>query len=302
MLFYSSLSDDKIKILKTNINKEIYRRLNGVGESIKKSTSTNYKDKSKKINEAINGILLPTQDYFINKYQLKTASEKSVMALIVQYCYTCISLEERHSVWKYEFMSFSRRIGELWERFCSVAWDYSEIATRFDAPKFSSVQNEVLQQVAMLSIDEHSKNEVREIIEDLLEIIGEINLKEDEMFFFNNTRYVIDFKSGFGSNEKGNMLRLKSVGNAYKRYDQDTVLLLLVRQENNNNYLEVLKKDGLWDVYTGKLAYQEINKLTGVDILWVIQKIVDFKEDLSRGFLEDLKKSNGNMLNYLEWI
>lgn len=91
----------------------------------------------------------------------------------------------------------------------------------------------------------------------LFEIVGEINMKEDEVFRKADIPYVIDFKSGFGSNEKGNMLRLLTVGRAYHIWDHRTKLMLLVRQDENNNYLKVLRRSNLWEVYTGADTYKK---------------------------------------------
>ncbi|WP_214658000.1 hypothetical protein, partial [Vibrio anguillarum] len=72
--------------------------------------------------------------------------------------------------------------------------------------------------------------------------------------------HIIDFKSGFGSNEKGNTLRLIAVGRAYKHWDSNTNLLFLVRQNENNNYLETIRRSNLWDVYCGDAAYRKIDE------------------------------------------
>ncbi len=53
-----------------------------------------------------NGIQLTNQNYMIT------------------YTNDVVMLESRNSVWKYEYMSFSRRVGELWEPFCKLCFNY----------------------------------------------------------------------------------------------------------------------------------------------------------------------------------
>ncbi|WP_216354012.1 hypothetical protein, partial [Klebsiella pneumoniae] len=51
--------------------------------------------------------------------------DRSKLFMLLQYCYSVMSFEYRNVVWPYEYMAFSRRNGELWERFCKAAWDHS---------------------------------------------------------------------------------------------------------------------------------------------------------------------------------
>src|SRR5690606_29305230 len=125
--------------------------------------------------------------------------------------------------------------------------------------------------------------------------------KEDQVFTKNGIPYIIDFKSGFGSNEKGNMNRLMTVGRAYRIWDHRSRLLLLVRQEKNNNYLNVLRRSGLWSVHTGNDAYGKIREITGVDIETVRDEVVDWRSDLSRDFYSYLRKQPTDLTAYLRW-
>lgn len=269
-------------------------------KDIKEDKQLNKKSKTVKYNKVMNSLVDELKSEFINKYNLQ-GEDNALMALIVQYCFTCLTLEYRHSVWNYTAgdIAFSRRIGELWEKFCSVAWDYSAIAERFTPPKFNAVKTSIVSQAIEMTKDHPNKFKILDLIEGLFEIIGDINLKEDEMFFSNGIRYIVDFKSGFGSNEKGNMLRLQAVAIAYNRFDKNTRLLLLVRQNENNNYLNVLRNSKRWEVYTGADTYNKINELTGIDIKWVIDNVVDFKSDLSTTFYSDL--FSNQLVSYLDW-
>ena len=56
-------------------------------------------------------------------------------------------------------------------------------------------------------------NELKNLISSL---VGNIDLKLDYFGTSGEIIYGIDFKSGFGSNEKGNTERILQVGNAYR--------------------------------------------------------------------------------------
>ena len=258
-----------------------------------------HQNKAKKVNKLISEI----QDKLVNRMTITgDIKQKQQALLIIQYCTSVISLEYRHMVWPYEYMALSRRVGELWERFCRAAWDQPSRANvcRMKAPSFLSVGNSLRQRLES-SLIEASKEAALPDIETLFKLVGEINMKEDEMFFLDGIPHIIDFKSGFGSNEKGNMLRLQTVGHAYKLWNPDTVLMLLVRQEQNNNYLKVLKDSGLWKVSCGDAAYAKIDELTGSNIQTLRGSIIDFQSDLSDRFWNDLSSQLSDLTSYLRW-
>ncbi|WP_152903337.1 hypothetical protein, partial [Serratia marcescens] len=68
--------------------------------------------------------------------------DRSKLCMLLQYCYSVMSFEYRNAVWPYEYMAFSRRNGELWERFCKAAWDHSSLPNlyRIAAPSFHEVR------------------------------------------------------------------------------------------------------------------------------------------------------------------
>ncbi len=200
-------------------------------------------------------------------------------------------------------MAFSRRVGELWEAFCRAAWDYPSkpSVARIPAPDFGSVREALFGRIEA-NIGAHGKRgEIIEDVKTLFEIIGDINMREDEVFTVDKTPHVIDFKSGFGSNEKGNMLRLQTVGKAYRVWNHETRLLLLVRQEENNNYLRVLRRLGLWEVHTGAEAYQVISQLTGADMQRIRNTIIEWDSDLSSSLYKYLKNQPTDLTTYLSW-
>ena len=82
--------------------------------------------------------------------------------LLITYASYVVMLEARHKLWNYEYMSFTRRIGELWEVFCKIPFYYPlkelEIIA---APKYKKVQenfeNKSFEYIDSLAIDETQK-------------------------------------------------------------------------------------------------------------------------------------------------
>jgi hypothetical protein len=212
-----------------------------------------------------------------------------------------MSFEYRNTVWPYEYMAFSRRNGELWERFCKAAWDHSELPSlyRIDPPLFSDVRDNFKTRIMNYTNGLVTQNDISNEINSIFDLVGEINMVEDEMFNLNNRNHIIDFKSGFGSNEKGNTLRLIAVGRAYRHWDQNVNLLFLVRQNENNNYLETIRRSNLWAVHCGDDAYRKVDELTDAGICEVRREAIDFRSDLSESFWSYLVQND--IAHYLDW-
>lgn len=258
-----------------------------------------HQEKAQKVNSIVNSV----KASFLPRLQMIPIEHRGEAALLLQYCYSVAALEYRHYVWPYEYMAFSRRIGELWEAFCSTAWDYSnnQLMNRTETPDFFEVR-EVLKTRLHNNIGAHAaREEVLSDINTLFDIIGDINMKEDEVFAISGQPHIVDFKSGFGSNEKGNMLRLDAVGRAYRIWNHQTRLILLVRQDVNNNYLDVIIRNGLWEVYTGSAAYDQMAAMTGVDIQQIRRRVIGWEADLSPGFYYFLRSQTTNLTTYLNW-
>lgn len=233
--------------------------------------------------------------------QLVSNEHLSTALILAQYCFTVISLEYRHALWPYEYMAFSRRIGELWERFCKSAWDYSNKVglERVKAPNFNEVKSSFINQISDIISNDDERAQTLEQVSKIFELVGEINMEADEMFRIHEDVYIIDFKSGFGSNEKGNTLRLLAVGLAYNFWNPDSNLLFLVRQNENNNYLERIRRSALWEVHCGQAAYTKIDELTDSGIDDIRNHFVDFESDLSDNFWQFLIENN--LADYLNW-
>ena len=61
--------------------------------------------------------------------------------LLVTYASYIVMLEYRNKVWPYEYMAFARRIGELWEPFCKLPFEYPVKALKIIEPHdFDKVQ------------------------------------------------------------------------------------------------------------------------------------------------------------------
>ena len=253
--------------------------------------------------KVLNNLILREKDnikkQLLNKYSF-SRENISIFNLILQYCFSVVSLEYRHRLWEYEYMSLSRRNGELWESFCKTAWDCPNTNTvRICEPNFFQIRDNIYHSLRELIENHGNKDKIISKFDDVFKLIGAINMKEDEIFMINDIIHVIDFKSGFGSNEKGNTLRLIAVGEAYKLWNPKTQLLILVRQQENNNYLQKLKRDSHWNVYCGYYSYIKIDEFTRSGICYVIDNIVDFEHDLSDSFIDFLKKES--LLEYLKW-
>ena len=128
---------------------------------------------------------------------------------------------------------------------------------------------------------------------------GEIQLELDLHFSHNGQKYVVDFKSGFGSNEKGNTNRLLLVATIYHNLDENYKCLLFVRAEENNSYFNTLKNSGIWNAYCGNEAYQKIKEYSGYDLKnWTSTNIdwaSDFNTETTAHFTDK------NLLQYLLW-
>lgn len=86
--------------------------------------------------------------------------------LLLTYASYIVMLEYRNKVWEYEYMAFARRIGELWEPFCKLAFDFpiNEL-TLIDPPDFDEVQTRIKSNAAeyinSLDLSEEIKAELK---------------------------------------------------------------------------------------------------------------------------------------------
>ncbi len=221
------------------------------------------------------------------------------------YCALVVNIETRNKVVAYDYMDFARRIGEVWETFCKICWEtpVNRKVKRLKPPTYGTVKAELLENFATLVAGSQAKNP-KDLIREYnraVELLGNINLKEDEYCSLGDRRLVIDFKSGFGSNEKGNTERLLTVAKIFGTLPEKHECILVVRaaEGEGNNYLQVLKSSGLWKVYCGAEAYKFMQEVTGFDLCAWIHKNINFPEDMEASAHAHLKAAG--LTKYLAW-
>ncbi|MBA7574722.1 hypothetical protein ES708_16537 [subsurface metagenome] len=301
-----SLSARKVELL--NYFRE---RANESIEEIKRVYgSTEFKKQASAINKATTG----TKDNIIKTLLQKAAKEKwsnkeiLQCILMVTYSNYIVMIECRNEVWPYEYMTFSRRIGELWEPFCNLCFEYPirELAL-FVPPLFSEVKQkltaEIEDYIGILTITEEQKKELKSYYNKVWGLVmsGEIKLELDLHFEQNGERFVVDFKSGFGSNEKGNTNRLLLVASIYKNLEENYKCLLLVRAEEdrNNNYFHTLKNSGIWMAYCGNETYAKIKEYSSFDIKQWIENNINWSGDFRIDTMQYFR--DNNLDQYLKW-
>ncbi|MBS4888775.1 MAG: hypothetical protein E7I76_03260 [Anaerococcus vaginalis] len=242
----------------------------------------------------------------LNELLIMNPSPDLNYILMAHYTYYIVMLESRNAVWKYDYMAFSRRIGELWEPFCKLAFEYANTDVKFYEPesydqyklKLSSEINEF---ISSLDISDTEVIKLKNYTNALwgLSESGAINLKEDLHFIVDNKYYVVDFKSGFSSNEKGNVNRLLQVGKIYSSINYECLIFVRQNEEENNHYLQTLKHSKIWDVYCSDETYEKIFSITGVDLKTWMKENMNWGQDISKEFKKYL--IDNKLMQYLTW-
>ena len=235
-----------------------------------------------------------------------THQEKLECLLMITYCNIVVMIESRNSVRPYEYMDFSRRVGELWDPFCKLCFYYPvNDVSLFIPPLFSEVKkkltDEIVDYINNLNISPDEKEELKKYYEKVWSLVtsGEIQLELDLHFVSQGQKYVVDFKSGFGSNEKGNTNRLLLVASIYKNLSESYKCLLFVRAEENNSYFNTLKNSGIWEAYCGSEAYVKIKEYSGYDLKSWIDTNMDWSNDFKPETITHFQEQN--LLQYLLW-
>lgn len=268
----------------------------------------NYKDQASAINQFINDI----RDNSIRSLKAHsnelTQSELLDKILIITYASYIVMLDARNSVWPYEYMAFARRIGELWEPFCKLPFEYPiKKLTIISPPDFNKVQDTIKKDatnyIDSLKLDQETKDELKRhyAIPWTMVDSGGIKLGLDLHFEQDGIHYNCDFKSGFSSNEKGNTNRLLLVASIYNSLGEIEKTILFVRQpeDDNNHYLQTLKNSPYWDVYCANDGYAAMKRFTGFDMREWLDNNVDWENDISSELREHLEKND--LLRYLTW-
>jgi hypothetical protein len=265
---------------------------------------------AKSVNKMIQKSLISFETAINGTAKLENWSDEIRIKSILMTTYAAYVslLELRNEVWSYNYMDFSRRIGELWEHFVCIPFLYSvKPISPFVPPLFSEIRanlrSELQAYIANLNISPDQKEELQKYYEKVWILVdsGEISLELDLHILSEGKRLNIDFKSGFGSNEKGNTNRLLMVATVYKNLEDDYSCILLVRAEEdtNNHYFRTLKNSGVWQAFCGHDAYAKIADFTGFDLTDWISINIDWKVDLTpntyKHFLDN------NLIGYLKW-
>jgi len=270
--------------------------------------STQYKEQASEINKALveakdNLIATLLQESEAKKWSNR---DKLECILMITYCNYIVMLEYRNEVWPYEYMTFSRRIGELWEPFCKLCFLYPiNNVSLFVPPLFSEVKtklaNEIRDYIDKLNITASQKKQLKIYYDKVWGLVtsGEIKLELDLHFMSGDERFVVDFKSGFGSNEKGNTNRLLLVASIYKNLEDKYRCLIFVRSADNNNYFKTLKNSGIWEAFSGASAYQQMKAYSGYDIKKWIDDNIKWKKDFKKETMDFILKNE--LDQYLVW-
>ncbi len=270
--------------------------------------NTEFKKKAKKLNTLLVKARSTVIEIIEQKAKKEDWTNKEILesVLMVTYCNYVVMLEVRHSVWPYEYMAFSRRIGELWEPFCKLAYEYPlNDLELFIPPLFSDVKkqlaNEIEEYIDSLNITDNQKEQLLKYYNKVWGLVtsGEIQIELDLHFIYEGKKYVVDFKSGFGSNEKGNTNRLLLVASIYHNLEENYEPLIFVRSDENNNYFNTLKNSGIWSAYSGTDTYEQLKKYSGYDIRAWIDTNIKWAEDLNADFIKHLEEND--LIQYLTW-
>lgn len=271
------------------------------------ATSTGYKEKAAVLNRKI----VQYRESYIEEAVNFIEDEDSKLdaVLLITYVSYIVMLEFRNKVWPYEYMAFSRRIGELWEPFCKLPFKYplTELSI-YTPPNIEDVKQtlkaEINELINNLNIDKAEKVKLLKYYQAIWALIdngGNISLTLDLHFEQFEEFYDVDYKSGFSSNEKGNTNRLLLVASIYKLLPNTHNNLIFVRQkeEENNHYLQTLKHSGLWDVFCADETYAKIAAFTGFNMRSWMKENMDWENDILPEFREYLQSNN--LIKYLTW-
>ncbi|WP_421779577.1 hypothetical protein [Gardnerella sp. DNF01151] len=273
-------------------------------------TRKSKKDKASEINKSIKNYRNEKLSLILRKSRSEKWDNERILNEIMCMTYTSYiaMLEYRNKVWPYEYMAFARRIGELWEPFCRLPFEYPIKTLRIiEPPKFEDVQSGIQKNatdyINSLQLADDIKKELKRHYSIPWTMVdsGGIKLALDLHFEQNGIHYNCDFKSGFSSNEKGNTNRLLLVASIYNSLGAGEKTLLFVRQneDENNHYLQTLKNSPYWDVYCANDCYEAIKSFTGFDLRNWLDVNADWKKDISADFKQHLQAND--LLKYLTW-
>ena len=293
--------------------KQLLEEFRNYADSIfanQQTSGTTQQQKAREINKQIKAYYDTQLTAITQHAKLEKMNHKQLLdeILCTTYILYIVMLEYRNKVWPYEYMAFARRIGELWEPFCKLAFEYPLKELRIIMPQdFEQVQRDIKQRaidyINALNVSNDIKKELIQYYSIPWTMVdsGGIKLALDLHFEQLGIHYNCDFKSGFSSNEKGNTNRLLLVASIYKSIGTKEKNLLFVRQHENenNHYLQILKNSHYWEVYCSDECYAAIQDFTGVNIRSWLDNNADWVNDISDELREHLETND--LLKYLTW-
>ena len=139
--------DKTIKNRKTELLSYFRDRASEALTAIKTKFAETQADKrARAINESLN----QSKSVLITTLLQKAENEnwpnidKLECILMITYCNIVVMIESRNSVRQYEYMDFSRRVGELWDPFCKLCFYYPiNNLSLFIPPLFSEVKKKL---------------------------------------------------------------------------------------------------------------------------------------------------------------
>ena len=221
---FGSRKDDLLAYLRSR-TKEL------LGDVTRQHGTTLFKKRASAINKALGQERTAVESVIHQKAAKDNWSTADHLRakLLLMHCTNVVMLESRNSVWPYEYMAFSRRIGELWEPFVTAcfALPVSDTVALFVPPLFDDIRKRLTEEVrdfiTTLTIGDNEKTTLLQYYDQVWTLVtsGEIKLELDLHFTHNGIRHVVDCKSGFGSNEKGNTNRLLLVASIYRNIEPE---------------------------------------------------------------------------------
>ncbi|QEI43414.1 hypothetical protein BMF77_04034 [Dolichospermum sp. UHCC 0315A] len=168
--YFRELGNEKLSEIRIEVDTEKYKKDTKKYKKGTKKYHKNTKKYKEKITGDINTAINTIKKYFLDEI-INTAiqdnwndKDKLSSLLFTTYCANVVMLDLRHEVWPYEYMAFSRRIGELWEDFVRLPFLYAPKAaelTSFVPPLFSEVRKnlkgDIKEYIDTLSISQEQK-------------------------------------------------------------------------------------------------------------------------------------------------
>lgn len=303
--------DQKLWSKKAEIFEYFRKRGEECLQEVSAQFATNeYREKASEINKSIVEIKESLISHILQKANAEKWDNGIILNPILSITYSSyvIMIDPRNTVWAYDYMAFSRRIGELWELYCKLCFQFPlKKLELFVPPLFVDVKRmmttEIETYIDKLTISKKQKQELKSYYRKVWAMVtsGEIKLQLDLHFIQDGKMYNIDFKSGFGSNEKGNTNRLLLVATIYKNLDPNYECMLFVRadEDTNNQYFITLKNSDVWTASCGDETYEKIHKFTGFNLKQWISDNINWKDDLLPQTIDHFREND--LVKYLLW-